>query len=158
LNESLLQTHEGVVRPEWIDYNGHMNLSYYVLLFDYATDAFLDRIGMTESFRADRQASTYAAEIHVTYLHELREGDRVRIDTQLLDYDARRVHYFHRMVDLATGKLAATNELLSLYMDMTRRKVAAMPDPLLATVRELHARHSKLPRPAQSGHVIGLKS
>lgn len=152
-----LLTHAGVVLPEWIDYNGHMNLSYYVLLFDHGTDRFLDRIGLDAAFRARHDASTFSAEIHVNYLRELKVGDRVRITTQLLDHDDRRVHYFHRMFHARDGWLAATNELMSLYVDMGTRRVTEMPAPIRRKLAALAAKHRHLPRPEQAGSVIGIR-
>ncbi len=152
-----LHTHTGVVLPEWIDYNGHMNLCYYVLLFDSATDTFLEQLGMTPAFRARRGASTFAAEIHVHYLRELRVGDEVRITTQLLDYDAKRIHFFHRMYHRQLGYLAATNELMSLYVDMEARRVTAMPAPIQKKLQALARTQGKPRRPAQAGRVIGIR-
>ena len=152
-----LVTHTGAVMPEWIDYNGHMNLSYYVLLFDFATEAFLEHLGLTPAFRARRNASTFSAEIHVNYLRELRLGDPVRITTQLLDHDARRIHYFHRMYHRTHGFLAATNELLSLYVDMKARRVVEMPAPMQQRVIALGRAHKHLRQPVQAGSVIGIR-
>jgi len=152
-----LLTHTGTVLPEWIDYNGHMNLSYYVLLFDFATETFLDHLGLTPAFRARRNASTFSAEIHVNYLRELRLGDPVRITTQLLDHDARRIHYFHRMYHRTRGFLAATNELLSLYVDMQARRVVEMPPVMQRRVAAIGRAHARLPGPAQAGRVIGIR-
>ncbi len=152
-----LLTHTGTVLPEWIDYNGHMNLSYYVLLFDFATDTLLEQLGLTPAFRARHNASTFSAEIHVNYLRELRLGDPVRITTQLLDHDGRRLHYFHRMYHRARGYLAATNELLSLYVDMQARRVVEMPPTVRRRVAALGRAHAHLPRPEQAGSVIGIR-
>jgi acyl-CoA thioester hydrolase len=146
--------HRDQVRPEWIDYNGHLNLAYYVLIFDYATDAFLEVAGITESFRASENASTFSAEIHVNYLRELREGDPVRITTQLLNFDDKRIHYFHCMYHEEAGYLAATNELLSLYMDMGTRRVTCMPAQILKRLGQLKQQHALLTRPEQAGRVI----
>lgn len=152
-----LATHTGTVLPEWIDYNGHMNLSYYVLLFDHATDAFLDRIGLTEDFRRRHDASTFSAEIHVNYLRELKVGNPLRITTQLLDHDGKRIHYFHRMYHAREGFLAATNELLSLYVDMGARRVVEMPPAIRRRLAALSRSHSRLARPGQAGSVIGIR-
>ena len=152
-----LLTHTGTVLPEWIDYNGHMNLSYYVLLFDFATEAFLEQLGLTPAFRARQDASTFSAEIHVHYLRELRLGDPVRITTQLLDHDARRIHYFHRMYHRTRGFLAATNELLSLYVDMQARRVVEMPPAMQRRVAALGRAHEHLPGPEQAGSIIGIR-
>jgi acyl-CoA thioester hydrolase len=152
-----LLTHTGTVLPEWIDYNGHMNLSCYVLLFDFATETFLEHLGLTPAFRVRRHASTFSAEIHVHYLRELRLGDPVRITTQLLDHDARRIHYFHRMYHRTRGFLAATNELLSLYVDMQTRRVVEMPPAMQRRVAALGRVHKHLPGPVQAGSVIGIR-
>ncbi|MBI1731417.1 MAG: thioesterase family protein [Gammaproteobacteria bacterium] len=150
-------THAGAVQPEWIDYNGHMNLAYYVLLFDFATDTFLDRLGLTPAFRSRHHASTFAAEIHVNYLRELCAGDPVRITTQLLDHDERRIHYFHRMYHRSHGFLAATNELLSLYVDMRSRHVVPMPALIRRRLAAMGRPDGRLPRPEQAGRVIRIR-
>jgi acyl-CoA thioester hydrolase len=152
---ALLQLHRDVVRPEWIDYNGHMNLAYYVLVFDYATDELLNYIGLTEAFRSAHEASTFSAEIHVNYLMELKVGDEVYVTTQLLGFDEKRIHYFHRMHH-RDGWPAATNELLSLYMDMKARKVAPMPEEIRQNLAALRERQSQLEKPEQAGRVISI--
>lgn len=148
--------HNEKVQPEWIDYNGHMNLAYYVLIFDHATDAFLDYVGMTEQFRNTQQSSTFAAELHVTYEQEISVGDEVKVTTQLLGFDEKRIHYFHHMYNKADERLVATNELMSLYMDMKERRVGIMPLLLQEKLGEIQTTHSVLPRPKQAGRVIGI--
>ena len=155
--EAPLSLHTASVQPEWIDYNGHMNLAYYVLVFDHATDAFLDYIGITETFRKAEQSSTFAAEIHVTYEQEVTLDAELVVKTRLLGFDAKRIHYFHWMYDRARGSLVATNELLSLYMNMQERRVSAMPGAIQARLGDIFAAHGSLPVPAQAGRRIGLK-
>jgi acyl-CoA thioester hydrolase len=152
----VLDVYSGVVLPEWIDYNGHMNLAYYVLAFDYATDVFLDYLGLTEKFRRTHDSSTFAAEIHVSYARELHVGDAFRISTQLIDYDEKRIHYFHRMNHLAEGWMAAGNELMSLHMDMSARKVAPMHPDIQANLAELWSGHAALPTPSEAGRAMGI--
>lgn len=151
-----LELHREPVRPEWIDYNGHMNVAYYVLAFDHATDAFLDYVGIDEPFRAAQNSSTFAVEAHVTYLRELEARAPMRFATQLLGYDEKRMHYIHFMYHGEDGYLAATSEWLSLYMDMTARKVSPMPAAILDRLAEISAAHQNLPRPPQAGRVIAL--
>ena len=153
-----LELHWERIRPEWIDYNGHMNVSYYVLVFDHATDQFLDFAGMGEAFRRDRQASSFTAEMHVNYLREVKEGDEVSVSTILLGYDEKRIHYFHQMRHAEEGYLAATNELLGLYVDMNLRRVASMPPEILDRLAALRESHAALPVPEQVGSVMGVKS
>lgn len=152
-----LEPHRERIRPEWIDYNGHMNVSYYVLVFDHATDRFLDHAGMGEDFRRDHQASSFTAEMHVNYLREVKEGDEVSVSTLLLGYDEKRIHYFHQMRHAEEGYLAATNEVLGLYVDMNLRRVAPMPPEILDRLAALRQRHAALPVPEQVGSVMGVK-
>ena len=152
-----LELHRERIRPEWIDYNGHMNVAYYVLVFDHATDQFLDHAGMGEAFRRDHQASSFTAEMHVNYLREVKEGDEVSVSTILLGYDEKRIHYFHQMRHAEEGYLAATNELLGLYVDMNLRRVAPMPPEILDRLAALRQSHAALPVPEQVGSVMGVK-
>ena len=146
-----------VVQPGWIDYNGHMNVAYYVLAFDVATDDFFDHMGMTAEYRAAANASAFTAEMHVNYIRELKEGDEILLTTQLLDYDEKRFHYFHHMYHAEQGYLAATSELLCLFVDMNLRRVTRMPDPILGRLAEIRQSHSGLPMPEQAGSVMKVK-
>jgi len=152
-----LDTHIEVIQPDWIDSNGHMNLAYYVLVFDYATDEFLNMVGMTEEFRTANNVSTFSAEIHVNYIQEVKQGVRVRVTTQLINFDEKRIHYYHRMYHDDEGYLAATNELMSLYMDMKARRVGIMPDVILNKLEQIRTEQKSLPRPENLGSVIGIK-
>ena len=89
--------HRDVVRPEWIDDNGHLNMGYYVVAFDLATDTWLDHIGLSASERARSGATTFTLESHVNYLREVREAAPLRFTTRLLAFDQKRIHYFHEM-------------------------------------------------------------
>lgn len=150
-----LALHEERVRPEWIDYNGHMNVAYYVLAFDHATDTFLDFVGLDHAYRQSTQCSTFAVEAHVTYQQEVKEADPLRITTQLLSCDSKRMHYFHTMYHADEGYRAATLEQLSLHVDLSRRRVAAMPNVLFERVVAVRKAHAGLGRPVEAGRVIG---
>jgi acyl-CoA thioester hydrolase len=145
------------VRPEWIDYNGHMNVAFYVLAFDYATDALMDHIGMDEAYRKTTQCSFFTLEMHVNYLQELQVNDPLRCTTQLLDFDAKKIHYFHAMYHAEQGNLAATSELLILHMDMVQRRSTPIRPHLLSRVEAIMASHRQLPCPPQVGCVIGIR-
>jgi acyl-CoA thioester hydrolase len=152
-----LALHREAVRPEWIDYNGHMNLAYYMLAFDHATDAFFDYIGLGERYMKDADASTFTLEAHITYEREMLAGAPMRFETQLLGHDAKRLHYMHFMYHAEEGWLASTNELISLHVDMTARRAAPMPEPVLRRLDAIAAAHAGLERPIQAGRVISLE-
>ena len=156
--ESPLCLYTGVVPPEWIDYNGHMNVAYYVLAFDHATDAFLDMLGMGPDYRAREKGSTFVVETHVNYQRELVAGDPMRITTQLLGFDSKRIHYFHRLYHASRGFLSATTELMVIHVDLAERHSAPMPLPVLDRLSTLMAAHMQLSRPPQSGRVMGVRA
>jgi acyl-CoA thioester hydrolase len=152
-----LALYSETVRPEWIDYNGHMNLAYYVLAFDHATDAFFDHIGLGADYLKRAGASTFALEAHITYEREMMVGAPMRFTTQLLGHDSKRLHYMHFMYHGEEDWLAATTELVSLHVDMTARRSAPMPDAVRQRLDAIAVGHDRLERPAQAGRVISLE-
>lgn len=156
--ESPLALFRGIVPPEWVDYNGHMNVAYYVLAFDHATDAMVDYLGMDETYRQQTRCSTFVLETHVNFQRELVAGDPLRITTQLLGFDSKRIHYFHRMYHADRKFLAATTELIIIHVDLNRRRSATMPTYILDRLNAVMTHHVQLPRPPQSARVIGVRS
>ena len=147
-----------VVRPEWIDGNGHMNVAYYLKAFDEGFDAAYQAIGFGFDMIERRGVSTMAAEHHITYQGELFEGDPIRMETQLIDCNRKRFHWFQQMRHRETGKLAATCEWMILFVDMAKRKVAEMPDDLFELANRVKAAHANLPRPPEVGRFISLEN
>ena len=145
------------VLSEWIDYNGHMNMAFYNRVCDLGTDDLFDYLGIGEEYRLNRNLSIYTAEFHTRFLRELKEGETVIIATQLVDHDAKRLHYFQEVRHAAEGWLAATGESLSLHIDMAGPKVAPFPDDIVDIIQQLADRQSSLPRPAAAGAAIGIR-
>ena len=146
--------HRARVLPEWIDYNGHMNVAYYLLAFDHATDAFLDYLGLDAAHREATGGTTFAADIHLTYQREVRENDPLRFTSLLLGFDDKRIRFINLMYHAEQGFLASTMESLSLYVDLNRRKVSALPDRIRGRLGDVLAAHRKLPLPPEAGRVI----
>ena len=153
----LLDTHRDIVKPEWIDHNGHFNMGYYLVVFDRATDAFLHQVGLTAELREGTGATTFTLEAHVNYLNELHEGDPLRFTTRLLGFDHKRIHYFHEMYHATEGYLAATNELMSLHVNHSTRRSAPMAVEVTRCLEEILEAHEPLPLPEQGGRRIGLE-
>jgi len=145
------------VLPEWIDYNGHMNVSYYVLAFDQGVDAFMELIGISPANIEQRQTSTFTLEMHVNFLHELRLGDPLRLNCQLLDFDTKRVHYFLHMHHAEDDYLAAVSEQIMVHVDLETRRSSEFPDDVRLALTNLMKSHQDLPYPEQSGRVIGIR-
>jgi acyl-CoA thioester hydrolase len=147
---------EGEVLPEWIDYNGHMNLAYYTVLFDQATDLLFDALGLGLDYRRDTLQGTFVAETHNLYERELLVGARVRIATQILGADEKRLHLGHEMFALAGGHRTATQELMFLHVDLAARRVSAFPEDLRRRIAAWAAAHAALLRPRWIGRRIAM--
>ena len=144
------------VEQSWIDYNGHLNMAYYNVLFDRCVDEAYELLGIGHEYLKTQQHSTFTAEAHVRYLRELHEGEPVRATFQLLDYDTKRIHYFQQLFQATDGWMSATSENMTLHVNMTTKKVAPLPEKVLRTLARMKAAHSKLPRPEAAGRRIAM--
>ena len=145
------------VLPEWIDYNGHMNVAYYVLAFDKALDAFCDRVDIGHDYVQRTRNSIFVLECHVTYLQEVVEGDPLLFTLQMLDADDKRFHYFMRMYHAEQGYLAATSEQITMHVSLETRRGAVMPAATRRRIQAMVEAHQSLSRAEQAGHVIGIR-
>lgn len=145
------------VPQAWIDYNGHMNVAYYVLAFDHCVDHLLDSLGLGESYAASGVGSTFTLQSHVLYLAEVGLDDPLRITVQLLDSDGKRLHYFMQMYHAQKGFLSATCEQVGVHVDMKTRRSAEFPKNSLERLQALTEAHAGLERPPQAGAAIGLR-
>ena len=145
---------ESRVRPEWIDHNGHMNVGYFVVAFDEATDAVYEPWGIGAAYPDLSGCSVFTLAVNVDYLSELFEGDPIIVDTLLLDHDAKRIHYIHTMRHAETGKSAATNECLCMNVDLSTRRSAEFPDDVQA---KLSAARWHGDWPEQAGRKLGIR-
>jgi acyl-CoA thioester hydrolase len=146
------------VEPGWIDYNGHLNMAYYNVLFDRAVDEVYEVLGLGLSYVERTKCSTFTAEVHVRYLRELLVDAPVRVTFQLLGFDSKRMHYFEQLFHADEGWLSATSENMALNVDMRIKKVAAFPDAVMERLTGMKAAHDKLPVPAGAGRRIGMPS
>jgi acyl-CoA thioester hydrolase len=144
------------VEPAWIDYNGHLNMAYYNVLFDRAVDEVFELLGCGSDYVKARNHSCFTAEAHVRYLRELHAEVPVRVTFQLLDYDSKRMHYFEQLLHATEGWVSATSENMSLHVDMEAKRTAPFPDRLLTTLARMKSRHATLPRPEAAGRRIAM--
>ena len=112
-----------IIKKEWTDYNNHMNMAYYVLVFDQIWEIILEKFKMGEHSAKSTKMSTMVVETHTTYNNEVKEGDEVDINLTFFDHDKKRLHYKLEMIEKSSKKLSATLEMLSLYIDLNKRKV-----------------------------------
>ncbi len=144
------------IEPAWIDYNGHLNVAYYNVLFDRAVDEVYELIGLGPTYLERHKHSTMVVEAHVRYLRELRESDPVRVTVQLLAYDAKRIHLFEQLLHADEGWVSATSENMTLHVDMTAKKVAPFPDSVMRALAAMKAAHAHLPVPEGVGRTIKM--
>jgi acyl-CoA thioester hydrolase len=143
------------VRPEWIDFNGHLNMAYYSVLMDNAVDDAYEHLGFGPEYQK-QGCTTYVAEFHICYVRELHEGAQTYCTFQLLDYDEKRFHSFTQLWH-EDGWLAATGEALTLHVDQSGPRVAPMPDTILTKLEQMKQAHSTLPFPDRAGRRIAIK-
>ena len=113
-----------IIKKEWTDYNKHMNVAYYVLVFDESWEVMLQKFKMGEDSAKTTGMSTMVVETYITYNNEVKEGEEVEVYLTYFDHDKKRIHYKLEMIEKSSKKLSATIELLSLYVDLKKRKVS----------------------------------
>lgn len=145
------------VEPAWIDYNGHLNMAYYNLLFDRASEEAFGLVGLGPSYMQERGCSFFLAETHVLYKRELTAGTPVRVTMHLLDYDEKRVHYYMEARHAREGWLSAVSESLALHVDMASRKVTPFPADILACLALMKSAHARLPTPENVGRRVSMR-
>jgi acyl-CoA thioester hydrolase len=146
---------EMTVLPEWIDFNGHLNMAYYNVLFDRCADELYEELGFGPAYQKTG-CTTYTAEFHLCYLRELHVHDRVHVTLQLIDYDEKRFHTYQEIWHV-DGWCAATGEAMTLHVDQSGPRVAPMPANILQRLQAQHAAHAGLPRPERVGRSIGIR-
>lgn len=144
------------VKPEWIDYNGHMNMAYYSVLMDQCADQAYPLLGFGPDNLTKTGCTTYVAEFHVCYVRELHVNDPVQITFHMVDCDEKRFHVFQEIWH-NDGWLAATGEALTLHVDQSGPRVAPMPTEIYTRVKAMCDAHSALPKPERMGNSIGIR-
>ncbi len=144
------------IEKDWIDYNGHLNMAYYNVIFDRGSDEVYEMLGIGPSYARERKLTIYTAEVHVCYVQELHLGDRVTVRFQLLDHDEKRLRAYQE-IRHADGWLAATSESLSLHVDMAGPKVAPFPADIAERIAAMRAAHAALAMPERAGRSIGIR-
>jgi acyl-CoA thioester hydrolase len=145
------------VEPQWIDFNGHLNMAYYMVLFDRAVDEIYELIGLGPAYLKQHGHSTMVAEMHVRYLRELHDGDAVRVSVQLLDYDAKRVQLFEQLLHATENWMSASCETMTLHVDMAAKKVAPFPDSVMRALERMKTAHAVLPLPEGAGRSVAMQ-
>jgi acyl-CoA thioester hydrolase len=136
-----------VIRPEWIDYNGHLRDAYYGLIASEATDALMDRLGLDAAYRARTRGTLYTVEMHVHFLQEVKQTDTVEVGVRILGHDHKRIHAAFEIARAGVAPVAATVEMMLLHVRQESDRVvtAAFPPEVAAVLAQLAAASAALP-------------
>ena len=145
------------VKPEWIDYNGHMNVAFYLMAFDEAIDIVNKKIGLGPDYREKTNKSTFALESHIIWLREMKLDDRMFFTVQLLDYDKKRIHFFVTMLHYDKNYEAATYEVLLMHVNLSNKKSCVFPENVRNKIELTMKEHSKLPKPKLCSSTVGIR-
>lgn len=156
MSVTFLTLHRAVVQPGWVDYNNHLNDGYYMVIFSDATTALMAHIGLGPKERAATNHTLFTVETHLNYLREIKGGESVRVDTQILGHDAKRLHVFHTLHVGDEAETRATNEQMLLSIDMSGPKAASFGSEVLAKIETIAKAQASLPRPKNAGRSINL--
>jgi acyl-CoA thioester hydrolase len=137
------------VRPEWIDYNGHLSEAYYVLVFGHATDAVMNRLGMTPPYLVDTGTSLYTLEAHVRYLDEVPADARLEVRSSVIGVTGKLLWLWHEM--WCDARLRASEEVLAVHVDTTAGRSSAFPAELRGAAEAL-----RVPPPEHASRRIAL--
>ena len=145
------------VEPAWIDYNGHLNMAYYNVLFDRMVDVAFDAMDIGAAYVARENCSFFNVEVHVCYLGEVAADDRLEMTLQILGADGKRLHVFEEIRRARDGVLAATSEGMLIHVDLAGRRARPWPAAVAARIAPWRDAHLRLPRPERAGRSIGLR-
>ena len=148
--------HASTVRPEWVDYNGHLRDAYYLLIFSEATDALMDHIGLDACTRERTYTTIFTLECHLRFLREVKRSITVQVRTQLLGHDAKRLHIHQSLMVGESDEAAAVCEQMLMHVDGRGPKSAPFAPDVLACVQAIAAAHARLPKPLNVGRVMRL--
>jgi acyl-CoA thioester hydrolase len=146
------------IEPQWIDYNGHLNMAYYNVMFDRGLDDLWLRLGIGPDYMKERNGSTFTAECHVRYLREIHLGDPVQVSVLVVGADEKRLQTFEELRHATEGWLSATSENMNIHMDMNARKTAPFPPDIRARIQALADAQSSIARPEGIGRKIAMPS
>jgi acyl-CoA thioester hydrolase len=146
------------IEPQWIDYNGHLNMAYYNVMFDRAIDELWLKLGIGPGYMKARHGSTFTAECHVRYIREIHLGDPVQVSILLVAADEKRLHTFEQLRHATEGWLSATSENMTIHIDMNARKTAPFPPDIRARIEAVAKSHRTIARPEGIGRKVAMPS
>jgi len=146
------------VRPEWEDFNGHLNMAFYGVLFDWGGNHGFRAIGLGNEHRQATGCTSFTGDFRIRYIREIRAGERVRCSFLLVGVGPKTFHFAQELIHAEEGWLSATAETLNLHVDMATRRVVPHPPHIQQRLESMLADHAKLPRPDWIGAPLGVRT
>ncbi|MBF8746199.1 MULTISPECIES: thioesterase family protein [Pseudomonas] len=151
-----LITYRTPVQEDWVDYNGHLRDAFYLLIFSYATDALMERIGLDADSRGQSGHSLFTLEAHINYLHEVKQGTEVWVQTQIIGFDTKRLHVCHSLHRPGFDEVLAASEQMLLHVDLAGPRSAPFGERSTSSLQDIADQQRDLPPCAFVGRVIAL--
>ncbi|SPO52809.1 4-hydroxybenzoyl-CoA thioesterase [Pseudomonas sp. JV551A1] len=151
-----LITYRTPVQEDWVDYNGHLRDAFYLLIFSYATDALMERIGLDADSRGQSGNSLFTLEAHINYLHEVKLGTEVWVQTQIIGFDRKRLHVYHSLHREGFDETLAASEQMLLHVDLAGPKSAPFSERSVGLLQGLVDEQQDMPPAEFVGRVMGL--
>jgi acyl-CoA thioester hydrolase len=148
--------YQSCVQPDWIDFNGHMNVAYYVLAFDQATDMFNSNLGLGPDYSRDTRRSVFVVAMNTTYKRQLKQDMLISCTTQLIEFESNKMRIYHQMFNADEGFLAATSELIMVHVDLETGRSCPFQPPALKSLQSMARQHQSLAIPDGVGRVLAL--
>jgi acyl-CoA thioester hydrolase len=148
--------HRGEVLPGWADDNQHMNLAYYLVMFDAASDAIFEELRIGQDYRKIAGSTCFAAETHLVYEQEMKVGDIANIVTTIIDVDPKRLHLAHEMYRDGSASRACLQEIMFINVNLTTRRAAHWTDDAMMHLQAAYEAHKALKQPDKLGRAIGI--
>ena len=144
------------VQSNWIDYNGHMNVAYYLMIADRGMEAFCSYIGIGEAYKRETNKSTFALDTRCVYLREVLVNTRIRVSAQLIEYDQKKFHVSLELTHDEENWCSAISEWVLVHVDLATRKSEPLPQYVTTTLQEIMDAHNSLPRHKVLERPFGL--
>jgi carnitine 3-dehydrogenase len=141
------------VPPEWVDYNGHAHESRCLQAFGDWSDALMRYIGIDAAY-LNAGGSYYTVKTHLSHLREASAGELLHVTTQVLGFDAKRLHVFHELYRSGEDVLLATAEQMFLHVDTAEARASPADPEIIDRIAEIAAAHAALPWPERVGRAI----
>lgn len=155
MTEAIFRVEAGI-EPEWLDYNGHLNMAYYHVIFDRALDRVLDAFQVGPGYAPKSPWTMFTVEVHVRYLAEVLPAASLAVEVRALAVDGKRLHTFQDLRDAETGRLHATSEQMLIHVGLETRRAAPFPEDARRRLEEWALAGRELPRPDGAGRAIAM--